>query len=70
MTDITDASRFFVRIVGQNNYSKVEAEMSKFDASTAEDLEKPIKKGTICASKFKVDDSWYRSKILRPLGKG
>jgi hypothetical protein len=31
MTDITDASRFFVRIVGDNQYSKVESLMNQFD---------------------------------------
>ena len=31
MTDITDASRFFVRIVGDNQYSKVEQLMNQFD---------------------------------------
>lgn len=70
MTDITDPNRFFVRIVGDNEYAKVEAEMDRFDPISAESLEKPIKKGTICASKFSVDDKWYRSRVLHTLGKG
>jgi staphylococcal nuclease domain-containing protein 1 len=65
MTDITDASRFFVRIVGDNQYTKVEQLMNQFDSSAAEDLEKPIKKGTICAARFKVDGNWYRARVLR-----
>ena len=44
--------------------------MEKIDFINAEDLEKPIKKGTICAARFKTDDRWYRSKVLRSLGKG
>ena len=69
MTDITDASRFFVRVVGDNQYSKVEQLMNQFDPLQAEDIEKPVKKGTICAARFKVDGNWYRSRILRGLGK-
>lgn len=52
MTDITDASRFFIKIVNDNQYPKIEAAMNKFDALNAQDLERPIKKGTICAAKF------------------
>ena len=63
MTDITDASRFFVRIVADNQFAKVEALMNKFDSLKAEDLEKPIKKGTLCAARFKVDGNWYRARV-------
>lgn len=70
MTDITDASSFHLRLVNENQYAKIEQELSKFDAIRAQDLEKPIKKGTLCAARFKLDDSWYRGRILRALGKG
>ena len=43
--------------------------MNQFDSAAAEDLEKPIKKGTLCAARFKVDDNWYRARILRSTGK-
>jgi staphylococcal nuclease domain-containing protein 1 len=69
MTDISDASRFFVRILSNNNYDKIEKLMNQFDFISAEDLERPIKKGTICAARFKLDDNWYRAKILRGVGK-
>lgn len=70
MTDITDASRFHFRILGDNSYSKIDNELEKFDSLKAEDLEKPIKKGTLCAAKFSVDNKWYRAKVFRTLGKG
>lgn len=69
MTDITDASRFFIKILSENQYDKIEAKMSKFDSISAEDLERPIKKNTICAARFKVDENWYRAKILGGVGK-
>lgn len=70
MTDITDASRFFIKILGDNQYSKIESELNKFDALAAEDLERPIKRGTLCAAKFDVDKKWYRAKVLGASGKG
>ena len=70
MTDISDAGRFYVRIQGGNEYAKIEAEMNRFNPSSVEDLEKPIKKGTICAARFSVDQKWYRAKVIGSIGKG
>ena len=70
MTDITDASRFYVRLQNDNQYDKIEKEMGKIDFALADDLEKPVKKGTICAARFKLDNHWYRSRVLRSLAKG
>jgi staphylococcal nuclease domain-containing protein 1 len=35
MTDITDASRFHVRIVSDNQYPRIEQELAKFDSIKA-----------------------------------
>jgi len=35
MTDITDASRFFLRILSENRYPEIEAAMSEFDKHAA-----------------------------------
>lgn len=70
LTDIIDATRFHVRIVGEHQYPKVENELSKFQPHKAEDLEKPVKRGTLCAARFKEDNKWYRARILKSLGKG
>ena len=70
MTDLQDASHFHVRVVGENQYSKIETELDEFDPDDAEDLEKPIKKGTLCAAKFSVDDRWYRASVNKSGGKG
>jgi len=39
MTDISDASYFHMRIVGENKYSVIEEELDEFDLEDAEDLE-------------------------------
>lgn len=70
MTEISEAGRFYVRIQTATEYAKIEAEMNKFKPTLVEDLEKPIKKGTICAARFKLDDNWYRAKVIQTLGKG
>lgn len=43
--------------------------MNQFDYLSADDLERPIKKNTICAARFKLDGNWYRAKIIRGIGK-
>jgi len=70
MTDISDAGRFYLRIQNGNEYAKIEAEMNRFNPGSVEDLEKPIKKGTICAARFSVDEKWYRAKVIGSVGKG
>lgn len=70
MTDISDASCFYLRTLNDTQYPKIEAELKKFEPSLSEDLEKPIKKGTICAARFSDDGNWYRAKVLNSLGKG
>lgn len=70
MTDIKDATRFHVRILGESQYNKIDMELDKFNPQLADDLEKPIKKGTLCAARFTVDNRWYRASVIRSVGKG
>ena len=70
MTDIRDATRFHMRILGESQYNKIDLELDKFNPQNADDLERPIKKGTLCAARFKVDNRWYRASVIRSLGKG
>lgn len=69
MTDISDASRFFVKLIDNNSYPKVERLMNDIDFYAAEDLARPIKQGTLCAARFKLDDNWYRALVLKGVGK-
>jgi hypothetical protein len=44
--------------------------MDKFDDANAEELEKPIKKGTLCAAINPKDKGWYRARVIGTVGKG
>jgi len=70
LTDLVDATKFHVRILADTVIGKIEAAMAKFSPESAEELEKPIRKGTICAALYNEDGNWYRAKISRSLGKG
>ena len=53
MTNVVDGSSFHVRIKDQNSsYVKIDKAMNSFDANKAEELQKPIIKGTLCAARF------------------
>lgn len=70
ITDVTDASRFHVRVLDKSNvHKKIDDAMAKFDAETAEELERPIKKGTLCAALNTSDKSWYRARVIGTVGK-
>ena len=71
MIDMIDATSFHVREVGQGSqYAKIDEAMEHFDLQTADELEKPIKRGTLCAALFANDSKWYRVKVLGAVGKG
>jgi len=53
-----------------NTYKKIDEAMEKFDADNAEELEKPIKKGTLCAALFSTDNTWYRVRVIGTMAKG
>lgn len=71
MTDVTDASHFHVRVMDKSNvHKKIDDAMAKFDAESAEELERPIKKGTLCAALNSTDKSWYRARVIGTVAKG
>lgn len=70
MTDLEDANRFYMRLLSDNSYYKIEELLDDFDPIRADDLERPIKKGTLCAAKYSADDRWYRAKVISSVGKG
>ena len=63
MTDVTDATSFHLRRMDQHATS-IDDAMESFDPATAEELERPIKKDTLCAALFSEDNTWYRVKVL------
>jgi hypothetical protein len=62
MTELVEANQFYLRFLDSNKYEAIEEEMDETDFD--EDLEKPIKKGTLCAAKFADDGNWYRARVV------
>ena len=56
MTNVVDGSSFHVRIIDKKaSYVKIDQAMDHFDPKQAEELQKPIIKGTMCAARFSQD---------------
>ena len=71
MTDMVDASSFHLRCVDKDSpYQRIDDAMEEFDPATAEELERPIMKGTLCAALFDADNRWYRVRVLNNAGRG
>jgi len=71
MTDIEDATSFHLRCIDDSSpYQRIDDAMEDFDPDTAEELERPIMKGTLCAALFKADNRWYRVRVLSNAGRG
>ena len=68
---MTDASRFHVRLLDKaKDQQKIDDAMRKFDSKSADELERPIKKGTLCAAYLSSDKCWYRVRVIGAGGKG
>jgi len=68
VTDVVDASLFHARVIGKDN-AKIDIAMEHFNAAQAEELEKPVLKGTICAARFSADKKWYRCRVVGTVSK-
>jgi len=71
MTDMVDATSFSVRKVDSSSqHKRIDEAMEAFNGDTAEEIQKPIMKGTLCAALFGADNMWYRVKVLGSAGRG
>jgi len=71
MTDMVDATSFSVRKVDSTSqHKRIDDAMEAFDGDSAEDIQRPIMKGTLCAALFSADNMWYRVKVLGSAGRG
>ena len=65
MTDLRNANNFSVVLQDKHSkQSKIDDALASFNASLAQDLARPVLKGTLCAALFADDGNWYRAKVL------
>jgi staphylococcal nuclease domain-containing protein 1 len=69
ITEIIDATLFYIHFLNDENSSRIRAMMSSFDPSQTTGLVEPVKHGIKCAALYS-DGQWYRAQVRRRVHEG
>lgn len=70
ITEIIDATFFYVQFLNSENNARVRELMSNFDPTSTAHLIEPIKTGIKCVALYSEDGQWYRARVDRRTSEG